>query len=170
MRSASCTRSCRPRRSTPRSTRSSPRSSPTDRPPCAPARSSCRTSPAAPWTRRCAPRPRAASPTSAPAPKAGTACRASCRSASRRGWPESVPLSARDAMTLDTAHLLAIAAMLGWASGLRLYLVVLLTGLAGALGWVELPPGLQVLQQPLVLAVSGLLTLVEFVADKVPVV
>ena len=73
-------------------------------------------------------------------------------------------------MNLDTAHLLTIAAMLGWASGLRLYLVVFLTGLAGALGWVVLPPGLQVLQQPLVLGVSGLLMAVEFVADKVPLV
>ena len=71
-------------------------------------------------------------------------------------------------MNLDTAHLLAIAAMLGWASGLRLYLVVFLTGLSGALGWVVLPPGLQVLQQPLVLAASALLMTVEFVADKVP--
>jgi hypothetical protein len=73
-------------------------------------------------------------------------------------------------MNLDTAHLMAIAAMLGWASGLRLYLVVFLTGLAGALGWVELPAGLQVLQRPLVLGASGLLMAVEFVADKVPVV
>jgi hypothetical protein len=73
-------------------------------------------------------------------------------------------------LNLDTAHLLAIAAMLGWASGLRLYLVVFLTGLAGSLGWVVLPPGLQVLQQPLVLGLSGVLALVEFVADKVPLV
>ena len=42
---------------------------------------------------------------------------------------------------LDTTQLLAIAAALGWASGLRLYLVVFLTGLAGHLGWVELPQG-----------------------------
>ncbi len=38
-------------------------------------------------------------------------------------------------MNLDTAQLVAIAAALGWASGLRLYAVVFLTGLAGALGW-----------------------------------
>ena len=73
-------------------------------------------------------------------------------------------------MNLGTAHLLAIAAMLGWASGLRLYLVVFLTGLVGALGWVVLPPDLQVLQKPLVLGASGLLMAIEFVADKVPVV
>ena len=49
-------------------------------------------------------------------------------------------------MSLDTSHLFAIAAALGWASGLRLYLVVFLTGIAGFLGWVDLPTGLKVLQ------------------------
>lgn len=70
--------------------------------------------------------------------------------------------------TLDTPQLLAVAAALGWASGLRLYAVVFLTGLAGALGWVVLPPGLQPLQQPLVLGASGLMLAVEFFADKIP--
>jgi hypothetical protein len=69
---------------------------------------------------------------------------------------------------LDTAHLFAIAAALGWASGLRLYAVVFLTGLAGLLGWVTLPEGLRVLQQPLLLGASGLMLCVEFFADKVP--
>lgn len=71
---------------------------------------------------------------------------------------------------LDTPHLLALAAALGWASGLRLYAVLFLTGLAGALGWVALPPGLQVLQQPLVLGASGVMLLIEFFADKIPLV
>lgn len=71
-------------------------------------------------------------------------------------------------LDLDTTQLVALAAALGWASGLRLYAVVFLTGLAGALGWVALPPGLQVLQQPVVLSVAGLLLLVEFFADKIP--
>jgi Domain of unknown function (DUF4126) len=71
-------------------------------------------------------------------------------------------------MTLDTTQLLALAAALGWASGLRLYAVVFLTGLAGSLGWVPLPSGLQVLQQPAMLYASGGLLLVEFLADKVP--
>ena len=69
---------------------------------------------------------------------------------------------------LDTAQLLALAAVLGWASGVRLYLVVFLTGLAGALGWVTLPAGLHLLQAPLVLGASGVLAVVEFVADKIP--
>ncbi len=68
----------------------------------------------------------------------------------------------------DTAQLFALAAALGWASGVRLYAAVFLTGLAGFLGWVPLPSGLSVLEQPAVLYVSGGLLAVEFVADKVP--
>lgn len=71
-------------------------------------------------------------------------------------------------LPLDTAGLLAIAAALGWASGLRLYAVVFLTGLAGHLGWVELPSGLRVLQSPLLLGASGLMLFIEFFADKIP--
>jgi hypothetical protein len=71
---------------------------------------------------------------------------------------------------LDTAQLLAIAAALGWASGLRLYAVVFLTGLAGHLGWVELPTGLRLLQSPVVLWASGSMLVVEFLADKIPLV
>jgi hypothetical protein len=68
----------------------------------------------------------------------------------------------------DTTQLLALAAAMGWASGLRLYAVVFLTGLAGSMGWVPLPTGLQVLQSQPVLFASGGLLAVEFVADKVP--
>jgi len=71
-------------------------------------------------------------------------------------------------INLDTTQLVALAAALGWASGLRLYAVVFLTGAAGWLGWVSLPVGLQVLQHPLVLGASGLMVLVEFFADKIP--
>ena len=73
-----------------------------------------------------------------------------------------------DTSPFTTGHLLAIAAALGWASGLRLYLVVFLTGLAGSLGWVALPAGLQLLQHPLVLGAAGLMLALEFLADKIP--
>lgn len=69
---------------------------------------------------------------------------------------------------LDLPQLLALAATLGLASGLRLYAVLFLTGLAGWLGWVALPPGLQVLQTPLLLWGSAALMALEFVADKIP--
>jgi hypothetical protein len=68
----------------------------------------------------------------------------------------------------DLTQLAALAAALGWASGLRLYAAVFLTGLAGWLQWVTLPPGLQVLQNPLVLGAAGVMLVVEFIADKVP--
>ena len=71
-------------------------------------------------------------------------------------------------LQLDTTHLVAIAAALGWASGLRLYAVVFFTGLAGFLGWVPLPEGLKILQHPVVLGASGVMLLVEFFADKIP--
>jgi hypothetical protein len=71
---------------------------------------------------------------------------------------------------VDTPQLLALAAALGWASGFRLYAAVFLTGLAGSLGWVALPPGLQLLQHPAVLGASGLMLFVEFFADKIPFV
>ncbi len=69
---------------------------------------------------------------------------------------------------LDTTHLLALAAALGWASGLRLYAVIFLTGLAGYLGGVPLPDGLKILQSPLVLGASGVMLVAEFLADKIP--
>ncbi|MDH5540716.1 MAG: DUF4126 domain-containing protein [Rhizobacter sp.] len=71
-------------------------------------------------------------------------------------------------MELDTPQLLAIAAALGWASGLRLYAVLFLTGMAGLLGWVQLPSGLSLLQSPMMLWASGFMLFVEFFADKIP--
>jgi hypothetical protein len=70
--------------------------------------------------------------------------------------------------SLDVAQLIALAAVLGFASGIRLYAVLLAIGLIGYAGWVDLPSGLQILQQPWVLIASGAMFLVEFVADKVP--
>ncbi len=69
---------------------------------------------------------------------------------------------------MDTTQLLAVAAGLGWASGLRLYAVIFLTGIAGFLGWVDLPIGLKVLQHPALLGGSGLMLFMEFFADKIP--
>ena len=69
---------------------------------------------------------------------------------------------------LDTTQLMAIAAAMGWASGMRLYAVVFLTGLAGSLGWVPLPEGLKLLENPILLTASGVLLAVEFFADKIP--
>jgi hypothetical protein len=53
----------------------------------------------------------------------------------------------------------------GWASGINLYLVTLLLGLAGRMGWADIP---EVLTRTDVMIVAGVLFLVEFVADKIP--
>ena len=72
------------------------------------------------------------------------------------------------ARSMDMPALLALAAALGWASGLRLYAVLFIAGLAGVAGWMELPQGLQVLQHPAMLVASGCMLFVEFFADKIP--
>ena len=69
---------------------------------------------------------------------------------------------------LDLGQLAALAAALGWASGLRLYAVVFITGAAGYLGWLPLPEGLKLLQHPVVLIASFAMFAIEFVADKIP--
>jgi Domain of unknown function (DUF4126) len=69
---------------------------------------------------------------------------------------------------MDMAGLAALAAALGWASGIRLYLVVFITGMAGYMGMIPLPSGLHVLQHPAMLAGSGAMLFVEFFADKIP--
>ena len=60
---------------------------------------------------------------------------------------------------------IAIATALAWGAGLRAYAVIFAVGLAGAMGWVELPGYLHVLEHPLVIGASGFMTLVEFGAD-----
>ena len=66
---------------------------------------------------------------------------------------------------------LAVALSLGTLAGLNLYLTVFLTGMAVRMDWVTLPvalQGLEVLGHPVVLALAGVMYLVEFFADKVP--
>ena len=68
----------------------------------------------------------------------------------------------------DAWQLVALAAALGFASGIRLYAVLFVVGGLGYLGWIPLPGNLDVLTHPYVLAASGFMFAVEFFADKVP--
>jgi len=70
--------------------------------------------------------------------------------------------------SFDTWQLVALAAALGWASGIRLYAVLFIVGGLGYLGWVQLPGGLATLAHPWVLTASGFMFCVEFFADKIP--
>lgn len=68
----------------------------------------------------------------------------------------------------DVWQLAALAAALGWASGIRLYAVLFIVGGLGFLHWIDLPGGLAVLAHPWVLAASGFMFFVEFFTDKIP--
>ena len=72
------------------------------------------------------------------------------------------------ASELELLQTVAIASLLAWASGIRLYLVVFVLGLAGHLGYIDLPAGLKVLQHPWVIGTAGFLLVTEFLVDKVP--
>lgn len=74
---------------------------------------------------------------------------------------------------METLTLLGTTLGLSFTAGLNLYATVLMTGLAVRLGWVQLPAGIEglsALAHPAVLAVAGVLYVVEFLADKIPAV
>ena len=68
----------------------------------------------------------------------------------------------------ETAQLIALGAGAALASGINLYAVMLALGLLGRFGGVELPPGMELLEHPVVLGAAGAMFLAEFVADKIP--
>ncbi len=63
---------------------------------------------------------------------------------------------------------IAMSMGVAWASGINLYAAILMLGIMGATGNVDLPPGLEVLSDPMVIGAAGLMYCVEFFADKVP--
>ena len=67
--------------------------------------------------------------------------------------------------TIDT---LALTLGVGWASGINLYAAIFVLGYLGMTGDVVLPPGLEVLSNPLVMGVAGMMYCIEFFADKTP--
>lgn len=69
---------------------------------------------------------------------------------------------------MSEAHVFAIGILLAWLAGMRVYLTVFGVGLAGMMGWLELPPGLQSTSSPWVMGVCGVLACAEFFADKIP--
>ena len=71
--------------------------------------------------------------------------------------------------TLDQlTQTLALSMGVAWASGLNLYATLLALGILGSTGDLTLPPDLQVLTNPLVIAAAGMMYCVEFFADKTP--
>lgn len=71
---------------------------------------------------------------------------------------------------MDAVSAIALATGMGWASGIRLYATVCLFGVLARSGIIHLPAQLDVLSSPWLIGLSGLLCVVEFFADKFPLV
>ena len=69
---------------------------------------------------------------------------------------------------MTEAHVFALGLALACLAGVRAYLTVFGVGLAGLMGWVDLPSALAPTMSPWVLGTAGALTIVEFALDKVP--
>lgn len=63
---------------------------------------------------------------------------------------------------------IALAMGASWASGVNLYACLLVLGIGGATGNIQLPESLLILQEPIVIAAAGFMYLTEFVVDKTP--
>lgn len=70
------------------------------------------------------------------------------------------------------AALQALSLALGtaWTSGINLYATIAALGIAGRAGMIQLPADLQVLTDPLVIAMACIMYVIEFFADKIPYV
>ena len=71
-------------------------------------------------------------------------------------------------MDPELLQTLALAAGVAWASGINLYAVLSVLGLGGALGYVELPPTLSAVEDPLVIGAALMMFVIQFFMDKIP--
>ena len=68
----------------------------------------------------------------------------------------------------ELISVIALTMGVSWASGINLYAALLVLGLAGSTGNVDLPPELSVVENPMVIMAAGIMYFVEFFVDKVP--
>jgi hypothetical protein len=71
---------------------------------------------------------------------------------------------------MGTIEALSLAMGTAWTSGINLYATVAALGIASQAGMIQLPPDLQVLGHPAVIAIACIMYFIEFFADKVPYV
>ena len=69
---------------------------------------------------------------------------------------------------METIELISLTLGVAWASGINLYAAVFMLGYLSSTGNMELPPGLEMLDDPMVMGAAGLMYCVEFFADKTP--
>jgi hypothetical protein len=71
-------------------------------------------------------------------------------------------------INMDPISSIALAGGLSWASGFRLYATVFIVGILAKYQFIALPDTLDILSNPIVIGVAGLLMIIEFLADKIP--
>jgi hypothetical protein len=71
---------------------------------------------------------------------------------------------------MGTIEALSLAMGIAWTSGINLYATVAALGIAGRAEMIRLPPDLEVLMHPAVIAIACIMYVIEFFADKVPYV
>lgn len=71
---------------------------------------------------------------------------------------------------MGTIEALSLAMGTAWTSGINLYATVAALGIANQAQLIRLPPDLQVLSHPAVIAIACIMYVIEFFADKVPYV
>jgi len=69
---------------------------------------------------------------------------------------------------MEAIQIISLTMGVAWASGINLYATVFMLGFLGSTGHIVLPPGLEVVADPLVMFAAGLMYCVEFFVDKVP--
>jgi hypothetical protein len=63
---------------------------------------------------------------------------------------------------------IALTMGVAWASGINLYAAVGVLGLGGSFGYIDLPAGLEIVQDPMIILAACVMYCVEFMADKTP--
>lgn len=69
---------------------------------------------------------------------------------------------------METIEIISLMLGAAWASGINLYAAVLVLGWLGNAGYVDLPPGLELVSDPMVMFAAGGMYVVEFFTDKIP--
>lgn len=69
---------------------------------------------------------------------------------------------------MDVVSIIAATMGVAWASGINLYAAIVMLGWLGSTGQIDLPPGLEILENPAVMLAAAFMYCVEFFTDKVP--
>ncbi|WP_232223826.1 DUF4126 domain-containing protein [Desulforegula conservatrix] len=69
---------------------------------------------------------------------------------------------------MGLVNTIALVMVVGWASGINLYAMILTLGILGSTGSLILPESLRLLTSPEIIALACFMYVVEFIVDKIP--